>query len=143
VEIVVTPNINFIKSGILIGFVMNLGGLDGVSVRRNFNRSSRTLVTNIGVVGTSQMVFTNLIMTIHVNRIIDRPSMSSIVAKGYISTYVRNPRRGYEEPFVVTIKIPDHINGHFVRPNMVTFKYPDFKKDVDLDAHIKKCSILQ
>jgi hypothetical protein len=24
-----------------------------------------------------------------------------------------------------------------VRPNMVALKYPNFKKDVDLDAHVK------
>jgi len=33
--------------------------------------------------------------------------------------------------------ILDHKNGHYVRPNRVAFKYLDFKKDVDPDAHVK------
>jgi hypothetical protein len=33
--------------------------------------------------------------------------------------------------------ILDHKDGHYVRPNMVAFKYPDFKKDVDPNALVK------
>jgi hypothetical protein len=74
------------------------------------------------------MLFTNLIMTTHVNKIADRPSMNSIITGGYRSTYVKNLRGGYWKPFVVTTEIPNHINGHSIRPNMVTLKYLDFKK---------------
>jgi hypothetical protein len=35
--------------------------------RRNLSRSSALPTTTIGVIGSSQMVFTNPIMTIHVN----------------------------------------------------------------------------
>jgi hypothetical protein len=44
------------------------------------------------------MVFTNLIMIIHVNKIVDWPSMNSIIAGGYKSTNAENPRGGYREP---------------------------------------------
>jgi hypothetical protein len=37
----------------------------------------------------------------------------------------------------MTAPILDHKNGHYVRPNRVAFKYLDFKKDVDPDAHVK------
>jgi hypothetical protein len=33
--------------------------------------------------------------------------------------------------------IPNHRNPHFVRPNKVAFKCLHFKKDVDLDVHVK------
>ncbi len=33
--------------------------------------------------------------------------------------------------------ILDHKDGHYVRPNMVAFKYPDFKKDVDPNVPVK------
>jgi len=33
--------------------------------------------------------------------------------------------------------IADHRNPHFVRPNKVTFKCLHFKKDFDLDVHVK------
>jgi hypothetical protein len=69
VEIVVTPNIDVVKKGILIGFIAKLGsGSSGVSARRNLSRSSALLITTTGVVGTPQMVFTNLITTTHVNK---------------------------------------------------------------------------
>jgi hypothetical protein len=48
------------------------------------------------------MVFTNLIMTTHVNMTIDWPLMSSMVVGGYISVDGVNPRGGYQEPYVVT-----------------------------------------
>jgi hypothetical protein len=41
------------------------------------------------------MVFTNLIMIIHVNKTINPSLMSSIVVGGYRSTNVKNPRKGY------------------------------------------------
>jgi hypothetical protein len=53
VEIVVAPNTNSIKGGILIGFVMNLGcGSGGVLVGRNLSKSSRLLIATTKVVGT-------------------------------------------------------------------------------------------
>jgi hypothetical protein len=45
-------------------------------------------------------------------------------------------RGGYQEPIVVTTPILDHKDGHYVRPNKVASKYPNFKKDVDLDVHV-------
>jgi hypothetical protein len=41
------------------------------------------------------MVFTNLIMTTHVNRIIDRPLMSSMVVGRYRNANVANLRGRY------------------------------------------------
>jgi len=66
------------------------------------------------------------IMTIHMNKTVDQPLMNSMAIGGYKNTNVENPRGGYHKPFVVTVKIPDHRNGHFVRPNRVAFKYLDF-----------------
>jgi hypothetical protein len=63
--------------------------------------------------------------------------MSSITIGGYRSIDVDNPRGGYQDAYVVTIGIPNHRNGHSMRPNRVVFKYLDFKKDVDLDAHVR------
>jgi len=99
--------------------------------------STTLLIAITGVVWTTQMVFTNLIMTTHVNGIADQPLMSSRVTKGYISANVANPRGGYQKPSTVTTPILDHIDGHYVRPNRVAFKYPNFKKDVDIDVHVK------
>ncbi len=81
------------------------------------------------------MVFTNLIMFIHVNRTANQPLMSSIATEG--TKIQKNPRKGYWEPFVITTRIPNHRNGHFVRPKKVALKYPNFKKDVVLDVHVK------
>jgi hypothetical protein len=47
------------------------------------------------------MVFINLIMTIHVNKIANRPLMSSMAIGWYKSTNVTNLRRGYQKPYVV------------------------------------------
>ncbi len=67
-EIVVAPTTNFAKSGVLIGYVANLGhGLRRVLMRKNLSRSLGIRITTIGVVGTPHMVFTNPIMTTHVN----------------------------------------------------------------------------
>jgi hypothetical protein len=99
VETIVAPNTNFVRGGVLIGSIVNLGhGSRRVSTRRNLNRSLG-LLTTIRVVGTPQMVFTNPIMIIRVNMIIYQPPMSSIVVGRYKSTNVGNPRGGYGEPF--------------------------------------------
>jgi hypothetical protein len=50
---------------------------------------------------------------------------------------VVHPKGGYREPIIITIPILDHKDGHYVKPNMVAFKYLDFKKDVDSDAHVR------
>jgi hypothetical protein len=63
--------------------------------------------------------------------------MSSMAIRGYKSVNAMNPKGGYWELFIVDAPIPDYKNGHYVRPNRVAFKYLDFKKDVDLDAHVK------
>ncbi len=68
-EIIVVPNLEVVRRGILIGSIANLGsGLDGVLTGRNLSRSSTLPTTITRVVGTPQMVFTDLIMIIHVNR---------------------------------------------------------------------------
>ncbi len=59
------------------------------------SRSSKLLATTTRVVGTPQMVFTNLIMTTNVNRTVDQPLMSLIVVRGNRSIDVGNPGGGY------------------------------------------------
>jgi hypothetical protein len=66
--------------------------LGRVSIRRILSRSSGLPVVSIGVVGTPHMVFTNLIMIIHVNGTIDITSISSIATGRYRSTNAKNPR---------------------------------------------------
>ncbi len=96
IEIVVVPNIDVVKRRILIGFVTKLGsGLRVILARHNLNGSTTLPIVNIGVVGTPQMVFTNLIMITHVNKTTNRPLMSSMVVGRYKSTDVVNPKGGY------------------------------------------------
>jgi hypothetical protein len=103
VENFVTFSTNFIRGGILIGFATNLGrGSDKISKRRNLSRSLGLPTTITRVVGTPKMVFTNLIMITHVNTITDQPLMSSIILGGYKSTNVKNPKGGYQKPYVIT-----------------------------------------
>ncbi len=47
------------------------------------------------------MVFTNLIMTTHVNRITNQPPMNSMDVGRYRSTNAINPIGGYRKPFIV------------------------------------------
>jgi hypothetical protein len=63
--------------------------------------------------------------------------MNSIDVKRYKNIDVKHSKGGHYEPSFIIHGILDHKNGHFVRPNRVTFKYPDLKKDVDLYAHVK------
>jgi len=63
--------------------------------------------------------------------------MSLMVDGGCRNVDSTHPRGGYQEPFVVIAPIFNHKNGHYVRPNRVGFKYPNFKKDVDPYAHVK------
>jgi hypothetical protein len=46
-----------------------------------------------------------------------------------------NSKGRCRKPFVVIALILDHKDGHYVRPNKVALKYPNFKKDVDPNAH--------
>ncbi len=101
------------------------------------NQSSALPKATTRVVGIPQMVCTNLITTTHVNMIANRPLMSLMAIGRCKSTNVVHLRGGYWEPIDVTTLILGDRDGHYVRPNMVTFKYPNFKKDVDLDVHIK------
>jgi hypothetical protein len=48
-----------------------------------------------------------------------------------------NPKGGYQKLYLITQGIPNHRIGHFVRPNKVALKYLNFKKDIDLDVHVK------
>jgi hypothetical protein len=138
VETIVAPTMDVVRRGILIGFIAKLGnGSCGVSAKMKLSGSSTLPTTIIRVVGTPQMMFTNLIMTTHVNTSANQPPMNSMVARGYKSTYVMNPRGGYQEPSIIIAPILDHINRHYFRPNKVTLKYPDFKKNVDLNVHVK------
>jgi hypothetical protein len=52
-------------------------GLGGDSTKRNLNWNMTLPTIIIGVIGTPQTVFTNLIMISHVNRNPSRPPMSS------------------------------------------------------------------
>jgi hypothetical protein len=63
--------------------------------------------------------------------------MSSMVAGRYISINVGNLGRGYQKPFVVTTRITNNKNGHSMKPNMITFKYPNLKKYDDPNVHVK------
>jgi hypothetical protein len=93
---VVASIMNVVRDGILIGSATKLGsGLGGILVGRHLNQSSTLPIATIGVFVTPQMLFTNLIMTIHVNKTIDQPLMNSMVVGGYKSANVVNIRGGY------------------------------------------------
>ncbi len=123
VEMVVVPTIDVAKKGVLIGSATKLGsGLGGVSARRKLNGILTLPTSTTRVVGTPQMVFTNLIINTHVNRIANRPPMSSMVDGGCRSVNSTYLKGGYQEPFVVIAPISNHKDGHYVRPNKVAFK---------------------
>jgi hypothetical protein len=95
-ETIVEPNIDVVKRGILIGFIAKLGsGSNGVLVGRNLNQSLALPITTTRVVGIPQMVFINLIMTIHVNKTINQPLMSSMVIGRCRIVGVVHSRGGY------------------------------------------------
>ncbi len=96
-EMVVVPNIDVVKRGVLIEYVAKLGGgLSGILVVRNLNQSSTLLIATTRIVGTPQMVFIDLIMNTHVNMITNRPFMSLMVTGRYKSANAVNPRGGYQ-----------------------------------------------
>jgi hypothetical protein len=76
-------------------------------------------------------------MTIHVNKTADQPLMSSMDDGGCKSVDAMHSRGRYGEPIVVTAPILDHKNDHYVRPNRVVIKYPDFKTNDNPDVHVK------
>ncbi len=124
---IVAPTMDVVRRGTLIGFVAKLGnGSSGVLAGRKLNGNLALPIVIIRVVGTFQMVFTNLIMTTHVNRTTDRPLTNSMFVGRYKSVDAMNLRGGYQEPFVLTTPILDHRDGRYVRANMVALKYPDF-----------------
>ncbi len=95
-EMVVTPNMDFVRRGILLEFVVKLGnGSNGILARRNLSWSLTLVVITIEVVWTPQMVFINPIMITHVNRTTDWPLVNSMVDEGYKSVNVMNPKGGY------------------------------------------------
>ncbi len=66
--------------------------------------------------------------------------MNSIVIGRYKSIDFENLGKGYQKPFIVTAEILNQLNGPsmiLTRPNKVALKYPNFKKDVDLNAHVR------
>jgi hypothetical protein len=138
VETIVVPNINVITKGILIRSTTKLGSrLSGVLARKNLSWSLELPTITTWIVSILQMVFTNPIMTTHGNKTTNRPLMNLMVVGRCRSTDIVHLRRGYWEPIVVIAPILDHKDGHYVKPNKVTFKYPDFKKDIDPYVHVK------
>jgi hypothetical protein len=63
--------------------------------------------------------------------------MSSMVVGRYRSENVVHPKGGYREPIDVTAPIFYHRDGHYVRSNMVLFKYLDFKKYSNPNAYVR------
>ncbi len=101
------------------------------------NGSSRLPATTTRVVEIPQMVFTNLIMTTHVNRTANQPLTSSMAIGRYINVNATNQKRGYQKPYAIIAPILNHKYYHYVRPNKVALKYLNFKKDVDPNTHVK------
>jgi hypothetical protein len=92
-ETIVVPNMNVVSKGVIIGSTSNLNrGLGKFLARRKLSRSSGLPMANIGVVGTPQMVFTDLIMIIHVHKTIDQPLMNSIAVGKYRCIDVEDPK---------------------------------------------------
>jgi hypothetical protein len=72
VETVVAPNIDVVRKGVLIRYATKLGSRsNGVPTIRNLSQSLALLAIITGVFGTLQMVFTNIMTTTHVNKIVD------------------------------------------------------------------------
>ncbi len=95
------------------------------------------LIAITGVVGIHQMVFTNLIMTTHVNKTAHRPLMNLMAVKRHKSGDVVHSKGRYQKSIVVIVPIFNHIDALYVKPNMVALKYLDFKKNVDLDVDVR------
>jgi hypothetical protein len=66
-EMVVAPNMDFVRKGVIIISTTKLGSRsNGILARRNLSQSSALPIATTRVVNTLQMVFTNPIITIHV-----------------------------------------------------------------------------
>jgi len=63
--------------------------------------------------------------------------MNSMATGRYRSANATNSGGGYREPSTIITPIPNHKDGHYVRPNRVALKYPNFKKNVDPNAHVR------
>jgi len=106
VETFVAPTMDVVKKGVLIRSTTNLGsGSSGVLARRKLSGNTTLPTITIGVVRTPQMLFTNPIMITLVNRIANRPSMSSMATKGNRSVDAMNLKGRYQKPFAVTTPI--------------------------------------
>jgi hypothetical protein len=67
-EMVVAPNMDFVKKGVIIRSTTKLGSRsNGILAKRNLSQSSTLPIATTRIVKTLQMVFTNPIITIHVN----------------------------------------------------------------------------
>jgi len=97
-------------------------------VRRKLSGSMTLPTATTRVVGTPQMVFTNPIMTTHVNRIENRPPMNSMATGRYRNVDVVNPKGGYQKPFILIIPNFYHRIGHYVKPNKVALSILISKK---------------
>jgi hypothetical protein len=65
-ETVVSPNINVVKRGVLIGSVTKFGSRsNGISTIKNLSQSLTLLKAITRIVGILQMVFINSITTTH------------------------------------------------------------------------------
>jgi len=60
-----------------------------------------------------------------------------MATRRYRNANAMNPRGGYREPSTIITPIPNHKDGHYVRPNMVALKYPNFFLNVDPNAHVR------
>jgi hypothetical protein len=95
-----------VRKGVLIRSATKLGsGSNGISIGRKLNGSSTLPTITTRIVGTPKMVFTIPTMIIHVNRTANQPLMNSMDVGKYRNVNAMNPRRGYQEPFVVTTPI--------------------------------------
>ncbi len=95
-EMLVVPNVDVIRREIVTGSTAKLGSkLGGVLTRRNLNWSLMLPTYTTGVVGILQMVFTNLILVVHGNKIVDQPLMSSMAIRAYRNADVVHSRGGY------------------------------------------------
>jgi hypothetical protein len=52
--------------------------------------------------------------------------MKSMATGRYRSANATNSGGGYREPSTIITPIPNHKDGHYVRPNRVALKYPNF-----------------
>jgi hypothetical protein len=93
---VVAPNLDVIRKGVLIGFVAKLGsGLGGILARRSLSRSLTLGAAITRVVNILQMVFTNMIMAFHGNMITYRPFMNSMATGRCRSADAVHSKGGY------------------------------------------------